>query len=843
MKNRVWLITGCATGFGALLAQAVLDRGEQVAATDKDLSALDHLRTDDPARLLAAELNVADEASVERGIRAVYERFGRIDVLVNNAGLGLGGPFEEVEMAAIRRAFEVNVIGMMAVTRAVLPIMRAGGGGHIINLSSDSGVVGFPFQNVYTATKFAVEGWSECLAHEVFPFNIHLTLIEPCGMFKTGMPSGAIVEAQKRNRPESPYFARVNAIANSMLPAWEHATDPMEVPKAILEVAAMEPPPLRRRVGAADRTGLLSLRRQLPDEEFVQLIRTLTADGASGQRSTAANRPRNGGDLIAKMLQREGVTHLFTIVGGHNYEIVNGCHALGIRVIDVRHEQQAAHMADAFARFTRQTGVFTVDAAPGLSNALAGLQVAHEAQVPVLCLTAQGSLAGRDIGVMQAIDQLRLVRPITKWQRTCFEAQRLPEYTAAALRHARSGRPGPVFLDFPLEVMHAQVQEGEINWPEHYRPTSRPAGDPARIRAALELLSRAKKPLIVAGSGVHWAEGGQALQHFVEATGIPVLTRNLARGLVPDDHPLCVGFMPSGAAGADCYLVLGTRLDWTIGYGRFPLFDLEAKVIHVDIHAEAIGKTRGVDVDIVGDAGMVLQQLNAHASEYVWQVDGSWQARAKGSLKALREGTFASLKIGERDPNGPMHSIQLVLELEKVLKRDAIKVVDGGYLAAYGIQYMDALAPGGVTWVGSTGHLGVGVPYAIAAKLAHPARQVVAVMGDGAFGLCAFEFDTAVRHQLPIVIVIANDEGWGEIRDGQRRRFGEGGMVGSSFGVRRYDEMARALGGYGELVTQRAEVAPALDRAFRSGLPAILNVMMDNDQRGGVVGALPWIVE
>ncbi len=839
--QRVWLITGCATGFGALLAQAVLDRGERVAATDKDADALAHLKPQDPAQLLTVAMNVADEASVRRGVQAVLDRFGRVDVLVNNAGLGIGGPFEEMDMARVRRVFDVNILGMMAVTQAVLPTMRRQGGGRIINLSSDSGVVGFPFQNVYTATKFAVEGWSECLAHEVYPFNISITLIEPCGMFKTAMPSGAIAEAAQRNSPASPYYERVKGLAETMGPAWEASTDPMEVPKAILEVADLAAPPLRRRVGPADRTGLLSLRRQLPDEDFVQLIRQVTGGGGSGPKPQT--RPTNGGDLVVRMLKREGVSHAFTIVGGHNFEIVNACHEQGIRVVDVRHEQQAAHMADAFARFTRQPAIVTVDAAPGLTNALPGLEIAYEAQVPMVVLTAQGSLQGRDMGVMQAIDQLRLVRPVTKWQRTCFDALRLPEYTAAALRHALSGRPGPVFLDFPLEVMHAKVEEGEVHWPAGYRANSKPYGDPAAIRQALDLLSRAEKPLIIAGSGVWWGDGGEDLRRFVEATGIPVLTRNLARGLVPDDHPLCVGFMPSGAVGADVYLVLGTRLDWTIGYGRFPLFDLDAKVIQVDIAPEAIGKTRAADVGIAADAGAVLKQLNDGLKDVRFNVSGGWQARAKGSLQALRDGDMQGLKIDERPADGPMHNIQLVQAVSAALPRDAITVVDGGYIAAWGIEFLDAHAPGGVTWVGSTGHLGVGVAYAIAGKLAHPKRPTVALMGDGAFGLCGLEFDTAVRHNVPIVVVIANDEGWGEIRDGQRRRFGDAGIVGSELGFRRYDELARALGGYGELVERLEDVGPALRRALDSGRPAILNVHTDPDQRGGVVGGLPWIVE
>lgn len=551
----------------------------------------------------------------------------------------------------------------------------------------------------------------------------------------------------------------------------------------------------------------------------------------------------NGGDLVIKMLQREGVTHLFTLVGGHNYEIVNACLEAGIRVIDVRHEQQAAHMAEGLARFSGGLGVVTVDAAPGLVNAFGGIQVAYESQVPLLIVSAQGSLAGRDIGVMQAIDQLELLRPITKWRRTCFELKRLPEYVAAAVRHARSGRPGPVFLDFPLELLRGKIEEAEVQFPENYRPHARPHADPHDIHAALELLSKAERPLIIAGSGVFWSEAGEELRHFVEATGIPVLTRNMARGLVPEDHPLALGMMPSGAAGGDAYLVIGTRLEWTIGYGRPPLFAPDAKVIHVDIHPEAIGKTRGADVGISGDAKAVLSQMNATLGDYMFHVPKEWQMRAKGSVGYMQEQAAKAVGLADRDPERPMHSIQLVRALKAWLPRDSTTVVDGGYIAAFALQELEARVPQGLMWVGITGHLGVGVGHAIAAKLVHPERPTIALMGDGSFGLCAMEFDTAVRHRIPIIVVIANDQGWGEIRDGQRRRFGEKGIVGSELGLTRYDQMAVALGGHGEFVERPQDLAAALERALASGKAAIVNVKTDPEQRSTTVSGMPWIIE
>ncbi len=841
-SQRVWLITGCATGFGARLAQAVLDRGEMVVATDRSVELLGHLRAPNPQHLLALAMDVTRSDQIRAAVQAAIDRFGRIDILVNNAGLGHGGPLEEAGEADIRRLFDVNIIGMMLVTQAVLPHMRAAGHGHVINLSSDSGVVGFPFQGVYTATKHAVEGFSDCLYQEVTPFGIHVSVVQPCGMFKTAMPAGAIAGAKQSIAPDSPYYDRALRMAAELEADWEKSTDPQEVASAILEVADADPPPLRRRVGPPDRTGLLGLRQQMSHEELVKFIYSITGVGAA---KPAMPKGRvDGGRLVVRTLREAGVTHAFTIVGGHDYHIVNACLDEGIRVIDVRNEMHAAHMADAFARLTGRPALLTVDAAPGLVNAVAGIEVAYEAQVPMIVTCAQGSLAGRDIGVMQAIDQLRLLRPITKWQRTCFDVRRLPEYTAMAVRQATTGRPGPVFLDYPLEVMHAVVDEDAIAFPRNYRASVGPLGDPSLVRQALELLSRARKPLIVAGSGVWWAGAGEELLQFAERSGVPVLSRNLARGLVPDDHPLSAGFYPNPAAAADAFLVIGTRLDWTIGYGRFPLFDLAAPVVQVDIHAESIGKTRPVDVGIVGDAGQVLRQMLALLPEFErWAVDPAWPAQAHGSLARMRAETAAAVGIAERPKDRPMHSIQLVQALADCLPRAAIKVVDGGYSAAFGIQFLDANVHQGVMWVGSTGHLGVGLGFAIGAKLARPDAPVVAFMGDGAFGLCGMEFDTAVRHHLPIVVVIANDAGWGETRDGQRRRWGEERIVGTQLGPTRYHELAQALGGYGEQVARVEDIAPAVQRALASGRPAIVNVLTDPEQRSTAVTGLPWIVE
>jgi NAD(P)-dependent dehydrogenase (short-subunit alcohol dehydrogenase family) len=273
MTQKVWMITGCATGFGAALAQMLLDRGERVVATDRRVDDLAHLRTIAPDLLLPVQLDVTVQGEISAAVTQAIAHYGRIDVLVNNAGLGWGGPFEEMDLARNRLLFEVNILGMMALTQAVLPHMRRQGGGHIINVSSDSGVYGQPFSTAYCATKYAVEGFSEALSHEVLPFGIKISIIEPCGMFATAMPRDAIAEVERMASADSPYYPLVQHALPGAQKNLAAANPPAMVAEAILEVAALDDPPLRRAVGNPDRTGLLDLRRQMPDQDFIKLIR------------------------------------------------------------------------------------------------------------------------------------------------------------------------------------------------------------------------------------------------------------------------------------------------------------------------------------------------------------------------------------------------------------------------------------------------------------------------------------------------------------------------------------------------------------------------------------------
>ncbi len=532
----------------------------------------------------------------------------------------------------------------------------------------------------------------------------------------------------------------------------------------------------------------------------------------------------HGGNLVAKMLKKEGVELIFSLSGGHINPIFDGCLTEGIRIIDTRHEQAAVHMAEGWARFTGKPGVALITAGPGVVNAIPGIAVASQSAAPVVVIAGRSSLARRDLGSMQDVDQIELVRPLTKWARSAYQTHRLPEYVAAALRHAVTGRPGPTFMEIPIDTVHDTTPQTMVRFPSSYYTKARPCAEDIDIQKAADLIKEAKQPVILAGSGVYWSGAAQELIQYAELTGTPVYTRNMGRGTIPDDHPLSGGFFPMGLMQADLIIVIGTRFDWTCGYGRPPLFNASAKLIQIEILAEDIGQNRPVDVGLVGDVKAVLQQLLANLKTQSFQVDTEWPAMIQ-NMKAL--GLSASAE-GMNSDAEPIHPARLCKELAEYLPRNATVLPDGGDIAGFAVSIIKAMEPASFIWNGAFGQLGTGLPYALAGKLANPDRPIVVISGDGSFGFSAMEFDTAVRHNLPVVTVISNDGGWGQIRRVQRQNFGADRVIGCDLlGCQRYDLMVEALGGFGILVQKLADLRPALDAAFESGKPACVNVQTD----------------
>ena len=538
----------------------------------------------------------------------------------------------------------------------------------------------------------------------------------------------------------------------------------------------------------------------------------------------------HGGQLVARSLQAENVRVAFTVSGGAINPIYDACIETETRLIHTRHEIGAVYMADAWARLTREPGVALLTLGAGVATGVPGLLTAFLASTPVVVLAGRAPLNRAEMRPFSEFDQISLVKPITKWARTVLETRRIPEYLGMAFRQALSGRPGPVFLDFPSDVLGAEVDEAEVYFPIRSRAEGRPLGDPELVARAADLIAAARRPIVLAGSGVWWSDAAQELRDVVEAAGLPLFTERMARGMLPPDHPLYAGL---GAVQlnpacrlalreSDLVLIVGGRVDYLTDFGRPPINNPAARVIQIDIEPEEIGHNRDVDVGIVGDAKAVLRQLKDALGRPASRVDTSeWVER----LQAERRRAEEELAPALASDDVPIHPVRLCAELRKVIDRDTIVVTSGGDIEQWGRWLLDPHAPGQYLRAGQTGALGVDVPYAVAAQLAHPDKRVIMLTGDGGIGYSVTELDTAARHGLPIVCVVANDGWWAQIKHQQEMSYGGDRVIATDIPLHPYERIAEALGGYGEQVTRPEEIGPALQRAFQSGVPALLNVM------------------
>jgi len=532
-----------------------------------------------------------------------------------------------------------------------------------------------------------------------------------------------------------------------------------------------------------------------------------------------------GADLFVRALKREGVKYIFTLCGGHINPIYNACIDDSIEIIDVRHEQVAAHAAAGWARVTGEPGVAVVTAGPGVTDSVSGIAEAFTAGCPMIEFGGRIPLTDYDRGAMQEIDQVRIMEPITKWAKTIYEAKRIPEYVSIAFRQAKSGTPGPVYLECPIDILLTKVEESDVYFPQKYYVEVEGGGNPSQIRDAVERLMAAKRPVMAVGDGVFWSKADKELREFVELTEIPVHFYSVfSQGAVPADHPLAPG--PAAGALADVVFALGLKIDFISGFGRPPAFNAEAKFIQVSTDANVVGYNRDADVGIVGSPKIVLRQMMEEIKRTKKKVSRSdWIAELGSIAKMMEEQTAGSYGADSL----PIHPGRLAKEVVEFLDRDAIVVVDGGDNS--GGWFAPLLKPkfmGQVMSSGSLGCLGVGTGFAMAAKLANRDKQVLIYFGDGTFGLNGMEFDTFVRHNLPVVAVISNDSAWGIVRHWQRMDYGAERCVGTQLKPRqRYDKMVEALGGYGEYVDRIENIKPALSRAFASGLPACVNVEVD----------------
>jgi thiamine pyrophosphate-dependent acetolactate synthase large subunit-like protein len=524
-----------------------------------------------------------------------------------------------------------------------------------------------------------------------------------------------------------------------------------------------------------------------------------------------------GYELVARALKNEGADTMFFIMGGPMLGAQDTCRKLGIRMIDVRHEQAAAMMANAYARVSGKAGVCSTASGPAATNLVTGIAHAYTDAAPIIALGGASPIGQFHTEAFQEIDQLSVMRPISKWAAQAISAKRIPEYINMAYRQALTGRLGPAYLDLPGDVLYSRVDENSVVWPQPAKTEHRIPGDPGLVKEAVDMLARAERPLLVTGSGILWSNASEELQQFVEATGIPFFTTPQGRGVVPDDHPRSfLSARNTAFQNTDVVLFLGTRFNYVISHGQPPRFNPEAKVLQVNIDPAEIGKGRPVDVGIVGDAKTVLRQM-------LDLVHGKFEPRKETPwISALREQDMkgqARLEPFLNSDEVPIHPLRLCNEVKKFLDRDAILVVDGQETLNYGRQSIPTFVPGHRLNSGPFGTMGVGVPFGLGAKAAKPDKQVLVLHGDGSFGMNAMEMDTAVRHKLPVVTVISLNGGW--------TADPEGGKIGRDLGYQRYEKMMDAFGGHGEYVERPQEIRPALERAYASGQPAIVNVKTD----------------
>jgi acetolactate synthase-1/2/3 large subunit len=531
-----------------------------------------------------------------------------------------------------------------------------------------------------------------------------------------------------------------------------------------------------------------------------------------------------GGELVSRVLRQAGVGHVFTLCGGHILPIYDGCLQDGIGVIDVRHEQAAAHAADAYARLTRNVGVAIVTAGPGVTDAVTGIANAHAARSPVLLIGGAAPLGLRGLGALQEMEQVALLRPITKGAWSVAETRQIPEVLTTAIRVALSGRPGPVFVEIPVDLLLNTIEDRLAPIPTGYVHRTPLAGDPAAIEELARLVTGAERPVVMAGSGVWWDDATTALATFAVAAGVPVFMNGAGRGALPADHPLAFAQARGVALGqADVVLVLGAPLDFRLGYGRPPTFAEGVQVAMVDCDGAELGRNRPLAVGIAGHTGRVLEQLTAALPRTTAARFADWRARLGAAERQARERLEAQ---GAAD-DIPVSHYRWAAEIARHVTPQTLVVGDGGDVVGCAAKMVRLQRPGQWLDPGPFGCLGVGPPFAIAAKLLHPDRRVLLIAGDGAFGLNGMDVETAVRFRLPMTCIIGNDGGWGQIRNPQLSFFGEARAVATSLPTTRYDLMVEALGGRGVLVREPKQIGPALERALASDEVWCINVVLD----------------
>ena len=538
----------------------------------------------------------------------------------------------------------------------------------------------------------------------------------------------------------------------------------------------------------------------------------------------------HGGRIVARALKAEGVSHVFTLCGGHIQNIYDGCLDEGIRVVDTRHEQTAGHAADGWARVTGKPGVALVTAGPGVTDVVTAVANAQRAGVPMIVIGGAGPMAYKHLGSLQDMDHVELMRPITKWSATITETRRLEEFITTAFRIATTGVPGPVFLEAPIDVLMNYASDDQIVRPTNYRSELTPAPSQEAIDRAVALLDGAERPMAIVGSQLKWSRDQGALSRFLAKYELPTFVNGMARGALAADHPCYFSRSRRTALSqADVVLVFGTPFDFRVDYGRTPTWSPDVKVIQIDLDPEELGRNRSVDVGIPSDTGHALSALENGVKS---RKGGVWLQMLRAEETSRLQKMHAEMALESSPPN----PLRVCAELAKYVEDDTIVVGDGGDFVATAAYTLPVRWPG--VWMdpGPLGTLGVGPGYAMAAKLARPNSRVILVYGDGSFGLHGLEFEAMARQGIKVVGVIGNDAGWTQILRGQRDMFGDERTPATKLNYTRYDKVAEAVGARGFYAETPDQVRTALAEAFACPEPALVNVKIgSSDFRKGAI--------
>jgi acetolactate synthase I/II/III large subunit len=532
--------------------------------------------------------------------------------------------------------------------------------------------------------------------------------------------------------------------------------------------------------------------------------------------STQETETFHGGRLVARRLKAHGVSRLFTLSGGHLFSIYDGCREEGIELVDVRHESTAAFAAEGWAKVTREPGVCALTAGPGVTNGISAMASAQANHSPIVVLGGRAPAMRWGQGSLQEIDHVPFVRPLAKLAATAGATDEIPGLVDLAFHASLAPHGGPSFIDFPLD--HVFMEAPELDAAPGEAAVERASG--TAIEQAGELLREADRPVIMAGTDLYWGHGEQELLALAEALRIPVFLNGLARGCVPADHELFFSRARSqGLKGADVALVIGVPMDFRLAFGA--AFGEETEIVVIDVAEPERPHPRPVAAECYGGLAHTLSDLQAAAGAAALSSE-AWI----GELRAAESERREAERVEREDARAPLHPMRLYAELGSLLERDAIVIGDGGDFVSYAGRVIDSYQPGCWLDPGPFGCLGTGPGYALAAKLAHPERQVVLLLGDGAFGFSGMEFDTLARHGVNVVGVMGNNGIWALEKHPMEFLYGYSVAADLRPGTR-YDLVVEALGCYGELVERPQDVQPALERAFSSGKPALVNVLTD----------------